>query len=161
MPPSRTHLGDARFGAGIHLKTNIAIAQKLLDELVAKEIRALGLSLGEADLLTVLLIELPKRPTPTALASWLRLTTAGMAGRLNSLERAGLIQRETHATDRRRISVHLSESGQALAEKVLQAKDRTWTQLLDRELDGDQTQLLIESLEELNRVLTSAGEETP
>ena len=151
-------MGDGRFGAGIHLKTNIAVAQKLLDSLVARQIRALGLSLGEADLLTVLLIEWPNHPTPTMLATWLRLTTAGMVGRLNSLERAGLIRREAHATDGRRVRVLLSDSGQDLAQKVLQAKDQTWTQLLDRELGSEETQSLIEGLEELNRILTRAGD---
>ena len=144
-------------GEGADLKRQIATAHKLLDDLIAQPMQALGLTIGEADLLTVLLIALPHHAAPTELAEWLRMTTAGVVGRLNSLEHKRLVERKRHVSDGRRIEVHLTHSGRELAERVLQSKDTVWSQPLARDLGLERAHVLITGLKELNRILAQAS----
>ncbi|MBX6354631.1 MAG: MarR family transcriptional regulator [Micromonosporaceae bacterium] len=55
----------------------------------------------------------PWRATPSELASELMVSPAGMTGRLDGLERAGLVRRLRTAEDRRRVDVELTELGHA------------------------------------------------
>ncbi|MEV8530902.1 MarR family transcriptional regulator [Streptomyces sp. NPDC051211] len=55
----------------------------------------------------------PWRATPSELAAELMLSPAGMTGRLDTLEKAGLIRRLRAAGDRRRVDVELTEEGHA------------------------------------------------
>ncbi|TYB58588.1 MarR family transcriptional regulator [Nonomuraea sp. PA05] len=52
--------------------------------------------------------------TPSELAADLLLSPAGMTGRLDTLERAGLVRRVRSAEDRRRVDVELSAKGKEL-----------------------------------------------
>ncbi|MBO3751286.1 MarR family transcriptional regulator [Streptosporangiaceae bacterium NEAU-GS5] len=51
------------------------------------------------------------RATPSELAAELKMSPAGMTGRLDTLEKAGMVQRIRSDTDRRRVDVELTESG--------------------------------------------------
>ncbi len=53
------------------------------------------------------------RMTPSELAAELKLSPAGMTGRLDTLEKAGLVRRARDAEDRRRVDVELTEQGRA------------------------------------------------
>jgi DNA-binding MarR family transcriptional regulator len=53
------------------------------------------------------------RATPGELAAELLLSPAGMTGRLDSLEQAGLVRRIRGTADRRRVDVELTEQGHA------------------------------------------------
>lgn len=55
----------------------------------------------------------PWRATPSELASELMVSPAGMTGRLDGLEKAGLVRRLRTAEDRRRVDVELTELGHA------------------------------------------------
>ncbi|GAA2205744.1 MarR family transcriptional regulator [Nonomuraea monospora] len=52
--------------------------------------------------------------TPSELAADLLLSPAGMTGRLDTLERTGLVRRIRSAEDRRRVDVELSAKGKEL-----------------------------------------------
>ncbi|GAA2008043.1 MarR family winged helix-turn-helix transcriptional regulator [Catenulispora subtropica] len=54
-----------------------------------------------------------RRATPSELAAELLLSPAGMTGRLDSLEQAGLIRRIRGTADRRRVDVELTDTGHA------------------------------------------------
>ena len=114
---------ETQLGLGADLKAVVTTANKLLNDLVTPAINQLGLHPGEADVLTVVWIA-KHHPTPTEIADWLTLTTAGLSGRLNSLEAKGLIERRPHAKDGRRLTVHLSREGRAQADKVIKTKDQ-------------------------------------
>ncbi len=114
---------DAQLGLGAELKAAVATANKILQDLVSPAMSRLGLHPGEADVLTVVRIA-KHDPTPTEIADWLTLTTAGLSGRLNSLEAKGLIERRPHPEDGRRLTVHLSRRGRAQADKAIRTKDR-------------------------------------
>ncbi len=71
-----------------------------------------GLQDFEYDTLHRLMIrDTPGHASPTALAHDLGVSPAGITGRLDSLEKAGWIQRRASAEDRRRIGVEVTASG--------------------------------------------------
>ncbi|GAA4582128.1 MarR family transcriptional regulator [Planotetraspora phitsanulokensis] len=53
------------------------------------------------------------RATPSELSADLKLSPAGMTGRLDTLEKAGLVRRVRSEEDRRRVDVELTEEGRA------------------------------------------------
>ncbi|WP_354638777.1 MarR family winged helix-turn-helix transcriptional regulator [Kitasatospora camelliae] len=55
----------------------------------------------------------PWRATPSELAAELLISPAGMTGRLDTLEGAGLVRRLRGAADRRRVDVELTDLGRA------------------------------------------------
>lgn len=142
-------------GLGAQLRGNIATVRKLLDDLIEGEVRALNLTLGEADVLTVTQLSRSDPPAPKLLAEWLSLTTAGIAGRLNSLEAKGLIERRPHHSDGRRLTVHLTAAGEEMATKILDTKDTPLAELLIAEIGRAKSEALNASLDDLIRVLRS------
>jgi len=73
-----------------------------------------GLQDFEYDTLHLLMIrDTPGHASPSALAADLKISNAGMTGRLDALERAGLIQRTAAADDRRRVDVEVTRAGVA------------------------------------------------
>ncbi len=87
------------------------------------------------------------------------MTTAGITGRLNTLERKRLIERRPHATDGRRVHVHLTDSGAKLAEAVMAAKNRAWNQPVVEVLGEATAAELNGMLERLNDALWPLVEE--
>ncbi|MEU6408483.1 MarR family transcriptional regulator [Microbispora sp. NPDC046933] len=59
------------------------------------------------------------RATPSELAAELKVSPAGMTGRLDTLEKAGLVRRVRSAEDRRRVDVELTSEGRALWLKAM------------------------------------------
>jgi DNA-binding MarR family transcriptional regulator len=57
--------------------------------------------------------------SPTELARSVGQTTAGMTKTLDRLERGGLIERRSHASDRRRVEVVLTGEGELRSERLL------------------------------------------
>jgi DNA-binding MarR family transcriptional regulator len=53
----------------------------------------------------------PWRATPSELAAELMVSPAGITGRLDTLEKAGLVRRLRTAEDRRRVDIELTEVG--------------------------------------------------
>lgn len=53
----------------------------------------------------------PWRTTPSELAAELMVSPAGITGRLDTLEKAGLVRRLRTAEDRRRVDIELTELG--------------------------------------------------
>ena len=149
---------EPRFELGIGplLKGNVATTKKLLDDLADSRMAAMGLSVGEADVLTLLLLTKADPPAPTMLAEWLGLTTAGITGRLNTLERKRFIERRPHATDGRRVTVHMTETGAARASDVVVAKDEAWSEVVVGILGEAATEDLNATLQRLNDALWEA-----
>ncbi|HEY0903371.1 MAG TPA: MarR family transcriptional regulator [Marmoricola sp.] len=84
-------------------------------------LETVGLQDFEYETLHQLMIrDTPGHASPSALAADLGISGAGMTGRLDSLEKAGWIQRRAHADDRRRVEVEITRSGA-----------RVWRQAMD------------------------------
>ncbi|MGN2637336.1 MarR family winged helix-turn-helix transcriptional regulator [Nocardia takedensis] len=81
---------------------------------------ARGLQRGEFDVLAALRrAGAPFEASPSALADGLMLSRAGMTGRLDRLEAAGLVRRAADAGDRRAIRVALTDAGRALIDDLV------------------------------------------
>ena len=60
--------------------------------------------------------------SPTDLARWVRQTTAGMTKTIDRLERAELVERRAHASDRRSVEVVLTAKGEEVTDRLLRAE---------------------------------------
>jgi DNA-binding MarR family transcriptional regulator len=61
----------------------------------------------------------PYRMTAGELTKAALITSGGISGRLDKLERAGLVTRSFHAKDRRRVDVELTDAGVELVDSVV------------------------------------------
>ncbi|TGQ45916.1 MarR family transcriptional regulator [Mesorhizobium sp. M00.F.Ca.ET.216.01.1.1] len=94
------------------------IARERLAPLFAR----FGLQSGEFDVLATLRRSgSPYALTPTALYEATMVTSGAMTNRLDRLEKAGLIRRAPHPSDRRGVVVQLTEKGRDLIDEALAA----------------------------------------
>ncbi|WP_431968932.1 MarR family winged helix-turn-helix transcriptional regulator [Nocardia sp. bgisy134] len=90
-----------------------------------------GLQRGEFDVLAALRRSgAPFELNPSVLADTLMLSRAGMTGRLDRLESAGLVRRLADATDRRAVRVALTDEGRELVDTVVTAHTLNETRIL-------------------------------
>jgi DNA-binding MarR family transcriptional regulator len=81
-----------------------------------------GISRGEFDVLATLRRSgEPYTLSPRQLSATLMLTTGGMTGRLDKLERAGLLRRSPDPHDRRGLHVTLTDAGLGLVDQAVAA----------------------------------------
>lgn len=89
-----------------------------------------GLEESEYATLHALMIrDTPGRASPTALARDLGVSAAGMTGRLDTLERAGYVQRTSSASDRRRVDVEATRAGVAAWRRAMGLRGRAEAEL--------------------------------
>ncbi|MET8752155.1 MarR family transcriptional regulator [Streptomyces sp. NPDC004667] len=81
-----------------------------------------GISTGEFDVVATLRRSgAPYTLSPRQLSATLMLTTGGMTGRLDKLEKAGLLTRSPDPHDRRGLQVTITERGLALIDEAVGA----------------------------------------
>ncbi|MDJ0463608.1 MarR family transcriptional regulator [Streptomyces sp. H27-C3] len=120
---------------------------RAMGDRVEKAYVRFGISRGEFDVLATLRRSgEPYTLSPRELSATLMLTTGGMTGRLDKLERAGLLSRSPDPHDRRGLRVTLSERGLALVDEAVSAGLELQRAALD---EFDEAQL--EQLQELLR----------
>lgn len=108
-----------------------------------------GISRGEFDVLATLRRSgEPYTLSPRQLSATLMLTTGGMTGRLDKLERAGLLRRSPDPHDRRGLQVTLTEKGLNLIDEAVGAGLAVQTEALST-LDDEQVDQLAGLLREL------------
>ena len=84
-----------------------------------------GLQDFEYDTLHHLMIrDTPGHASPSALAADLGISGAGMTGRLDSLEKAGWVQRRADADDRRRVGVEVTRAGTEVWRRAMDLRGR-------------------------------------
>lgn len=92
----------------------------LLEAAVNQTFLEHGLQRGEFDVLATLRRSgAPFEQQPSALADTLMLSRAGMTGRLDRLESAGLVRRIANPEDRRSITVALTPEGRDLVDRIM------------------------------------------
>ncbi len=90
-----------------------------------------GLQPGEFDVLATLRrTGAPYALTPTALYETTMMSSGGMTARIDRLEKAGLVARQKHPTDRRGTLVALTRKGRALIDRAYEAHMANETALL-------------------------------
>ncbi|WP_128428535.1 MarR family winged helix-turn-helix transcriptional regulator [Streptomyces cyaneus] len=108
-----------------------------------------GISRGEFDVLATLRRSgEPYTLSPRQLSATLMLTTGGMTGRLDKLERAGLLRRSPDPHDRRGLQVTLTEKGLSIIDQAVGAGVAVQTEALSA-LDDEQADQLADLLREL------------
>ncbi|MFF4542961.1 MarR family winged helix-turn-helix transcriptional regulator [Streptomyces sp. NPDC001406] len=108
-----------------------------------------GGDLGERDVLATLRRSgEPYTLPPRRLSATLMLTTGGMTGRLDKLERAGLLRRSPDPHDRRGLQVTLTEEGLRLIDEAVGAGLAEQSDALSA-LNGEQADQLADLLREL------------
>ncbi|MEV1285764.1 MarR family transcriptional regulator [Micromonospora sp. NPDC049679] len=101
-----------------------------------------GITRGEFDVLATLRrAGTPYTLSPKAMTAALMLTSGGMTGRLDKLERAGLVTRSPDPTDRRALQIALTERGKRVVEEAADAGLELQRRALDTLSADDQAQL--------------------
>ncbi|MCC8449462.1 MarR family winged helix-turn-helix transcriptional regulator [Streptomyces rochei] len=109
-----------------------------------------GISRGEFDVLATLRRSgEPYALSPRQLSATLMLTTGGMTGRLDKLERAGLLRRSPDPHDRRGLRVTLTDRGRELVDQAVGAGLAVQTEALSTALDAGRAGQLADLLREL------------
>jgi DNA-binding MarR family transcriptional regulator len=99
------------------IRAVITASSTLLSVMATVE-RRHGLSNAAAQ--TLAIIEGAGEPlAPSIIAERLMITTGSMTSLLDTLERRGLVHRQPHPSDRRRLLVHLTDEGQTLVDVFL------------------------------------------
>ena len=112
-----TEFPGASASANAVVQAVITASSLLLSVMAAVE-RRHGLSNAAAQTLTI--IEGAGEPlAPSIIAERLMVTTGSMTSLLDTLERRGLVRRQAHPSDRRRLLVHLTAEGEALVDSFL------------------------------------------
>ncbi|CCK30014.1 MarR family transcriptional regulator [Streptomyces davaonensis JCM 4913] len=108
-----------------------------------------GISRGEFDVLATLRRSgEPYTLSPRQLSATLMLTTGGMTGRLDKLERAGLLRRSPDPHDRRGLQVSLTDEGLRLVDEAVGAGLAVQAEALSA-LNAEQAGQLADLLREL------------
>lgn len=95
-------------------------AAELIDERNHSLAADYGTNRGDGDVLFALRRSgAPYRLSPTALARALLMTTGTMTGRLDRLEKRGLITRVPHPSDRRSLDIALTDEGTRLVDEAI------------------------------------------
>ncbi|MEU9668823.1 MarR family transcriptional regulator [Streptomyces bobili] len=123
---------------------------RAMGDRMEKAYAGLGISRGEFDVLATLRRSgEPYALSPRQLSATLMLTTGGMTGRLDKLERAGLLRRSPDPHDRRGLRVTLTEQGLAVVEEAVGAGLAVQTEALTAALDAERAGQLAGLLREL------------
>jgi DNA-binding MarR family transcriptional regulator len=122
---------------------------RTMGDRVEKAYARYGISRGEFDVLAALRrSDAPYTLPPRELSATLMLTTGGMTGRLDRLERAGLLRRSPDPHDRRGLRVTLTDEGLRLIDEAVEAGLAVQTAALSA-LDGEQAARLADLLRPL------------
>ena len=106
--------------SGLGITSRISLLCKVLGREDSKALGPLGLAPWAADVLLALRRQGPPyRLTPTDLRKVTLLTSGAMTTRLDRLEAAGYVRRNSDTQDRRSIQVALTETGVELADRAI------------------------------------------
>ncbi|GAA3829479.1 MarR family winged helix-turn-helix transcriptional regulator [Streptomyces phyllanthi] len=115
---------------------------RTLGDRMEKAYARFGIARGEFDVLATLRRSgEPYTLSPRQLSATLMLTTGGMTGRLDKLERAGLLRRSPDPHDRRGLRVTLTDEGLRLVDEAVVAGLAVQTEALSPLSEDQATQL--------------------
>src|SRR3954463_6093180 len=136
--------------AAVEVFGRIFRLSRAMGDRMEKAYEPFGISRGECDVLATLRRSgEPYTLSPRQLSATLMLTTGGMTGRLDKLERAGLLRRSPDPHDRRGLQVTLTEKGLRLIDEAVGAglaEQTAALSVLDDEQAGQLAGLLRELL---------------
>ncbi|MFG2618077.1 MarR family winged helix-turn-helix transcriptional regulator [Streptomyces sp. NPDC048507] len=122
---------------------------KAMGDAMERTYNRYGITTGEFDVVATLRRSgAPYTLSPRQLSATLMLTTGGMTGRLDKLEKAGLLTRSPDPHDRRGLQVTITERGLALIDEAVGAGLEVQAGVLQG-LDADEAQALTGLLRKL------------
>lgn len=136
----RDHWIDISFDDAVEAMTvRIGTLQRFFKTATQAALATVGLLDSEYETLHQLMIrDTPGKASPGDLAKDLGVSGAGMTGRLDVLEKRGLVKRMRGAEDRRRVNVEVTRAGVAIWRKAMAlrggAEDDLATALTAKEL---------------------------
>ncbi|GLY28232.1 MarR family transcriptional regulator [Kineosporia sp. NBRC 101731] len=154
----RDHWIDVEFDDEIELATvRLSRLTKYQKESVKNAAAAVGLAVFEYQTLHTLMIrDTPGIASPRELAEAADVSPAGMTGRLDSLEKAGLIKRTPSATDRRSVIIEATTAGVAIWRRAMRQRGEAEKHLMSALSAKELT-----TLNRLLRKLAVAADEPP
>jgi DNA-binding MarR family transcriptional regulator len=116
----------------VGLTGRITLTARGLRRDAERTVSAYGISAANFEVASALRYAAKSRKlSPTALSRWLTLTSAAMTGRLDQAEKAGLVTRSFHPTDRRGIVIRLTPRGSELIDASVGPYNARRAQLLE------------------------------
>lgn len=112
-----------------------------------------GISQGRFTVLMLLSRLCDESSSPAALAEKANVTRATMTGLLNTLEKDGMIVRETSADDRRAVLVKLTEEGGSLLARILPSYCKTVSKIMEP-LNDLERHTLVELLQKIHQPIS-------
>ena len=139
----RDHWIDITFDDEVEAFTaRISNLHRFLREAKQAALVEIGLQDFEYDTLHALMIrDTPGHASPGALAQDLRVSNAGMTGRLDGLEKQGWIKRMPGADDRRRVDVEVTRAGAAVWRRAMELRGTAEDELAAALTRGELTTL--------------------
>jgi DNA-binding MarR family transcriptional regulator len=101
---------------------------------ISERLRQIGISIPQCDVLTTLTEQ--EGVNQQQLAERLYVTKGNISGLLDRLEEAGFVERRAAASDRRQYSIHLTDSGRAMAERAIGVQHEWIASTLGRMTEG-------------------------
>jgi DNA-binding MarR family transcriptional regulator len=142
----------------IGLFTRLARVGLLVDAFQHRCLDPFGLKFVDFSVLRVLIMAgSPYQMSPTELAEVLLRSSGGMTQILDRLERAGLVERGSDASDRRKVVVQLTDDGIDTAQQASAAYERERRRIL-RALPPDQVESVDAAVRLLLDVFTADAE---
>lgn len=130
---------------------------RAMGDRMEKAYERFGISRGEFDVLATLRRSgEPYALSPRQLSATLMLTTGGMTGRLDKLERAGLLRRSPDPHDRRGLQVTLTDEGFRVVDEAVGAGLAVQTEALSA-LNDEQAGQLADLLRQLLANTVNSG----
>ncbi len=154
----RDHWIDIEFDEEIELATvRISRIKRHARESTKRAAAEVGLQVFEYETLHALMIrDTPGVASPRELALTLDVSPAGITGRLDTLEKAGLVKRTPSATDRRSVTIEATARGVAVWRRAMDLRGEA-----ERALFGTLPAKELATLNRLLRKLAVAADGDP
>ena len=155
----RDHWVDIAFDDTVEaIVTRMGRIMRHLKDAGRDSVAEVGLEWFEYDTLHNLMIsDTPGIASPSELAEQTGVSAAGMTGRLDTLEKAGYLNRRAVEGDRRRVKVEATAKGIAVWRRAITARGNTEEDLV-AVLDDDERDRLAATLKKLTLAIESVDE---
>lgn len=120
---------------------NLVRTTDLLEKRIARLLQPYGLSPATGLVLSVL-ADAEAPVAPNAIAERLIISRASVTSLIDSLEKRGYVKRQPHVSDRRMLSIELTDAGRKVAEEfrpVVHQHEAVWLGVLG---EGEQEELI-------------------
>jgi DNA-binding MarR family transcriptional regulator len=134
---------------------NLVLTAELLEKRIASLIAPLGLS-PATGLVLGILADSQTPVSPNHIAERLIISRASVTSLLDSLEKRGFVKRQPHLSDRRMLSVELTEAGRQVASQfrpLVHRHQKIWLSALDQAAQAQ----LIQTLHRLQAALMESN----